>query len=76
VYKRQTQSNEQELFVEVDYNISDSVILKSLDNKSSIISTSIYKQRINKKANLIIKAYKPEGSNEVIYRIDAVDIVP
>lgn len=71
-----TQSNEQELFIEVGYDISDSVILKSLDNKSSIISTSIYKQRVNKKANLIIKAYKPEGSNEVIYRVDGVDIVP
>lgn len=71
-----TQSNEQELFIEVGYDISDSVILKSLDNKSSIISTSIYKQRINKKANLIIKAYKPEGSNEVIYRVDGVDIIP
>lgn len=71
-----TQSNEQELFIEVAYDISDSVNLKSLDSKSSLISTPIYKQRINKKANLIIKAYKPVGSNEIIYRVDAIDIVP
>ena len=71
-----SQSNEQELLITVNYDLNASFNLKTKDNSNSIKSKAIYKERIAKKANVIVKAYSPVGSSTTLYKIDGIIIDP